>query len=99
MTSATLDRAAHVAAGPATGAAFSVVVVDGSGREVHGVPVTARFELDSDRMYSVTRVTGADGEARFAADQAGSPAIVISAHGESLGPIRPRHGARLAVEA
>ncbi len=93
MTITTLDRPATTMAATT----FSVVVVDGSGREVYAVPVTARFDIGG-RAHIATSITGPDGEARFAGSLAGSDTVTLMASGESLGPIHPRHRARLVIE-
>ena len=94
MISATLDRAAATQ----SLTTFSVAVVDGSGREVYGVPVTAHFYIGG-RSYSVAGISGTDAETRFAGEFGDSDTVTLTAYGESLGPIRPRDGALLAIEA
>jgi len=44
---------------------LQIDVVDGIGREVGHLPVTARFEFDGGGAWTVTRVTDHDGVARF----------------------------------
>lgn len=80
-------------------AALSVTVVDGNGIEVHGEPVTARFDLGEGREYAVTRRTGADGAAHFVEDLAGpAHGVTLSTGRESVGPLRPAAGAHLVIE-
>lgn len=79
---------------------FSVSVVDGSGNEVYGEPVTARFELADGSRRDVTRMVGHDGHAHFAEDLAGEMhRVTLLAARECVGPINPRHGAGLVIEA
>ena len=94
MISATLDRAAATQ----SLTTFSVVVVDGSGREVYGVPVTAHFDIGG-RTHTVVGIPGTDAETRFAGEFGDSDTVTLTAHGESLGPMRPRDGALLTIEA
>ncbi len=77
---------------------FSVTVVDGSGREVYDEPVSVRFFLSDGMAHTVTRLTGADGSAHFTGRLAGPRPVIVTAHGESLGPLRPHDGCRLVIE-
>lgn len=96
MTKATLQRSHDDVAL----AAFSVAVVDGTGIEVYGEPVTARFDLGDGRRPTVTRRTGVDGEAHFVKELSGEPiGVTLTAGRESLGPVLPALGARLVIEA
>lgn len=96
MTKAMLERTVEDVAL----AAFSVTVVDGSGVEVCGEPVTARFDLGDGRQQAVTHRTAADGTARFVERLAAAAhSVTLSAGRESLGPIRPKPGASLVIES
>jgi hypothetical protein len=80
-------------------AAFTVTVVDGSGDEVYGEPVTARFDLGGGREHSVTRRTGIDGAAHFVEElTSAAHSLTLSAGRESLRPIHLHPGARLVIE-
>lgn len=79
---------------------FSVSVVDGSGRDVYGEPVTATYDLGDGYQRTVTRVTGPDGLAHFADELAGTVrGVTLTAVGETLGPVSARPGQRLVIEA
>ncbi|HEX6195777.1 MAG TPA: hypothetical protein VFZ37_07695 [Jiangellaceae bacterium] len=81
-------------------AMFSVSVVDGSGTEVYGEPVTASFELADGSRREVTRIVGSDGQAHFAEELAEEMhSVTFSAARECVGPIRPGGGAGLVIEA
>ncbi len=83
-----------------TRAAFSVSVVDGSGNDVYGEPVTARFELADGSRGDVTRTVGHDGHAHFDEELAGEMrSVTLLAARERVGPINPRNGAGLVIEA
>jgi hypothetical protein len=96
MTKALLERTVD----DVSLAAFSVAVVDGSGIEVYGEPVTARFDLGAGRQRTVTRRTGADGAAHFVEQLDGAVrSVTLSAGRESSGPIQPQPGASLVIES
>lgn len=79
---------------------FAVSVVDGSGNEVFGEPVTARFDLADGRRHEVTRRTGPDGLAHFGDELSSAPrGVTLIAVRECLGPIKPTQDARLVIEA
>lgn len=76
---------------------FTVSVVDGSGVEVYGEPVTATFHFGDGYHRTVTRATGRDGRARFV-DAAGD-GVTLAAGRESLGPVMPTPGDHFVIEA
>ena len=79
---------------------FSVSVVDGSGNEVYGEPVTARFESADGGRRDVTHATGQDGHAHFAEELAGELfGVTLLAARELVGPFRPADGAGVVIEA
>jgi hypothetical protein len=79
---------------------FSVSVVDGSGNEVYGEPVTARFELADGGRRDVTRTIGHDGHAHFAEELAGELlGVTLLAARERVGPFRPADGTGVVIEA
>lgn len=83
-----------------TRAVFSVSVVDGSGNEVYGEPVTARFELADGSRREVTRTVGHDGHAHFAETLTGEMrSVTLLAARESVGPIHSVNGTGLVIEA
>lgn len=79
---------------------FSVSVVDGSGNEVYGEPVTARFVLADGSRQDVTRTTGHDGHAHFAENLI-SPlrSVTLLAAREQVGPMRSVNGTGVVIEA
>ena len=78
---------------------FSVSVVDGSGNEVYGEPVTARFDLAGGGRRDVIRHTGQDGHAHFAEELAGELlGVIVLAAREHVGPFRPADGAGVVIE-
>jgi hypothetical protein len=79
---------------------FSVSVVDGSGNEVYGEPVTARFELADGGRRDVTRTTGQHGHAHFAEELAGELlGVTLLAARERIGPFSPADGTGVVIEA
>jgi hypothetical protein len=79
---------------------FSVSVVDGSGNEVYGEPVTARFEFADGGRRDVTHATGQDGHAHFAEELAGELfEVTLLAAREVVGPFRPADGTGVVIEA
>ncbi|HEX6339068.1 MAG TPA: hypothetical protein VFZ85_19090 [Jiangellaceae bacterium] len=79
---------------------FAVSVVDGSGNEVYGEPVTARFELAGGGRRDVTRTVGHDGRAHFAEELVGELlGVTLLAAGERVGPLLPAAGTGLVIEA
>lgn len=79
---------------------FTVQVVDGNGIEVAGEPVTISFLGAQHGVRSIQASTDVDGRVRVVETHLDEPqSVVIDAAGESTGPIAPRPGAMVVVEA
>lgn len=79
---------------------FTVLVVDGNGVEVAGEPVTISFLDTQHGVSSVSTVTDSEGRARVVETHEYEPqSVAIDAAGESTGPLTPRPGAIVVVEA
>lgn len=78
---------------------FTVLVVDGSGTEVAGEPVTISFLDAQESVRSMSVVTDGNGRARVVETHEHEPlSVAIDAAGESTGPIAPRPGSMVVVE-
>ncbi|MDX1449150.1 MAG: hypothetical protein R3246_08825 [Acidimicrobiia bacterium] len=79
---------------------FTVLVVDGSGNEVAGEPVTVSFDDDTDSRRTIQTVTDRAGRARLHTTHDVEPHhVFITAAGEATGPLRPAPGAIVVIEA
>lgn len=79
---------------------FTVLVVDGNGEGVAGEPVTISFLDTQHEVRSIQATTDIDGRARVVETHEYEPqSVAIDAAGESTGPITPRPGAIVVVEA
>ena len=79
---------------------FTVQVVDGNGIEVAGEPVTISFLDAQHGVRAIQATTGIDGRVRVVDTHPDEPqSVVIDAAGESTGPVTPRPGAMVVIEA
>lgn len=92
----TLDRPSRTQ----TVTTFSVDLVDGSGLDVAGEPVTALIRHEDGAETVVRQTTDAGGRARFVeTHESTAIEMMVTAGRETLGPLRPpAQGTHLVIE-